>query len=291
MTKEVTNNFVNNDVSVVVCTKNCEDTIEEVLKSVKKNKPLEIIMVDADSKDNTRSYAKKYVTQIHRDPGKGLAIARNIGLNKVKGDYIFFIGSDNIIGKNGILRLKNYLNSSDYIGVAALTRLKNRNRNFFTRGLSMRWRLRCYEGPREVIGTPYIFKTEILKKYQFDPKMSWSDDSDLAVKLAKDGYKVGYSNIMCWEIGVESLKSIKFRFRMYGKSDYEYYNKYSPTWKLKRKIKSILHPLIAEFIDPLKRLKGLKRMYYFPFFFLITFYRYKGFIGFTIKKGKEQVKN
>ena len=278
----------NKDVSVVICTKNSEDTIEEVLKSVVRNNPLEIIVVDADSSDNTRILSKKYVSKILIDPGKGLAIARNIGLKEIKGKYTIFIGSDNVIGSKTIIRLKNYMNKYTYVGIAALTRLKNRNRNYFTHSLDMRWKLRFFEGPREVIGTPYIFKTDILKKYQFDPVMSWSDDSDLGAKLSKDGYKLGYSNVICWEIGFESLKSILYRFRMYGKSDYEYYHKYSYNWKLKRKIRSFLHPFIVEFMEPLIKLKSFKKLYYFPFFFFITFYRYKGYIGFAIRRGTEK---
>jgi len=164
----------------------------------------------------------------------------------------------------------------------------NRNLNYFTRSLDMRWQLRFFEGQREVIGTPYIFKANILKKYQFDPKMSWSDDSDLGFNLARDGYKVGYSNVFCWEIGFENLKSILYRFKMYGKSDYEYYRKYSPEWKLKRKIKSLLHPFQVEFIEPLKKSKNISILYYLPFFFLITLYRYKGYIGFAIRRGLER---
>lgn len=279
----------NKDVSVIICTKNSEDTIGEVLKSVIKNNPLEIILVDAKSTDNTRNIAKKYVSKILLDPGKGLAIARNIGLKEVKGKFVLFIGSDNVIGSKTIIRLKKYMNDYSYIGVAALTRLKNRNRNYFTRGLDMRWKLRFFEGPREVIGTPYIFKTEVLKQYKFDPNMSWSDDSDLGTKLSRNGYKLGYSNVKCWEIGFENLKSILYRFRMYGKSDYEYYNKYSTNWKLKRKIRSILHPFIVEFMEPMIKLKGCKKLFFLPFLFLITFYRYKGYIGFTIRKGVEKL--
>lgn len=77
---------------------------------------------------------------------------------------------------------------------------------------------------------------------------------------------------------------------MYGKSDYEYYRKYSLGWKLRRKIKSILHPLQVEFIDPIKRLRSIKILYYLPFFFLITLYRYRAYIGFAIRRGRESRK-
>ena len=210
---------INKDVSIVVCTKNSANSIEEVLNSVRKNNPLEIILVDANSIDDTREIAKKYVTKILTDPGKGLAIARNLGLEQVKGKYTFFIGSDNVIGKNTLKRLIKYMKLHNYVGVAALTRLKNRNANYLTQGLDLRWQLRFYEGPREVIGTPYLYKTDVLRKFKFSPEMSWSDDSDLGARMANNGVKVGYSNIICWEIGVDTWKSVYYRFKMYGKGD------------------------------------------------------------------------
>ncbi len=278
----------NKDVSVVVCTRNCEDSIEEVLVSVKNNNPLKIIVVDANSTDKTRTIAKNYATKIFNDPGKGLALARNIGLQEINTKYIFFIGSDNIVGKSTILRLKRYLNQHDYVGTANLTRMKHKHKSYLTRGSDMRWKLRFYEGQREVIGTPYLFKTEILRKFRFDPKMTHSDDSDLCYRLAQEGYKVGYSNIVCWEIGFEDKNSLISRFKRYGKSDYEYYHKYSKNWNTKIKIKSLLHPLKVEFLNPLKKLKLFKKLYYFPYFLLITKIRYKYYIRNLIRKGIEK---
>ncbi len=150
-------NVRNNDTSVIICTKNCEKTIEKVIISVMINNPLEIIIVDANSTDKTRDILKKYAIKILTDQGIGLANARNIGLRDAKGEYIFFVGPDNVIGRNSIERLKKYLLKYNYVGTAALTRVKNRNYNYFTRGLDLRWRLRFFEGQREVIGMPYIF--------------------------------------------------------------------------------------------------------------------------------------
>ncbi len=281
----------NNDISVVICTLNSEDTIEEVLKSVQNNKPLEIILVDASSTDRTRVIAQKYVTKIVTDPRQGLAIARNIGLKEVQGRYLFFCGSDNVVGKNALTRLKSYLLAHKWIGASCLTRVRWPNRNYFSRGLDLRWQLRFFEGRREVIGTPYLIQTEILRRFRYDPKMGWSDDSDLAVKLKEAGFKVGYSNIVCYEVGYDDIKSISSRFRGYGRSDYEYYNKYSSGWTVSRKIKSLLHPLEAEFIQPISRLKSIKIFYYIPFLLIITLYRYRGYIKYFIKNIAKPVKH
>ena len=47
-------------VSVVVCAMNCEKIISSCLKSILKNNPLEIIVVDGLSNDNTKKNALKF---------------------------------------------------------------------------------------------------------------------------------------------------------------------------------------------------------------------------------------
>lgn len=280
------NENMNSDVSVIICTKNAFVSIEEVLKSIERNNPLETIVVDANSEDGTREVLKKHDVKILTDPGCGLAYARNMGVDAAKGKYIFFAGADNIMPPGSIAEMKNYLIGYNYVGVGALTRLENKN--YLTKCSNKRWESLVKEGQREVIGTPYIFTSEILKRFKFDPKMTSSDDSDLGARLAKEGYKVGYSNIVCFEIGVETLKSMRTRFKMYGRSDFEYYNKYSPTWDIRRKMKSFMHPMTTELVNPMKQVKTVKeKLYYFPFFAYIMLLRYFGWFR-NIVKSKEQ---
>ena len=67
---------------------------------------------------------------------------------------------------------------------------------------------------------------------------------------------------------------------MYGKSDAQFYNKYSHEMKFVRKIKSLLHPVTAETTSVMKsnKVKFEKRLYILPFLLMITFYRYIGWI-------------
>lgn len=281
----------NLDVSVVICTKNAAETIEAVLQPILAQRPLEIIIVDGHSIDTTVEMARPYATRVVIDPGKGLAVARNLGLRAAKGEYVCFIGADNVLSEDTLGRLKSYLLEKNYVGVAALTRIYTEGRNYFVRGADLRWQLRFREGAREVIGTPYMFKREVLLALGFDDSMSWSDDSDLAVRLKANGLQVGYSDVVCMEIGYESFRSLVRRFQMYGLSDYEYYSKYSPGWTLKRKIYSGLHPFLAEFVTPLKTSSAPFRVAtYIPFFAMISLIRYYGFVMSALMHGgKERI--
>lgn len=274
------------DISVVVCTMNAAESIEKVLKSILKNNPLEVILVDASSTDGTREIAEAYVDRVVTDPRKGLAVARNIGVKEARGKYIFFCGPDNELKENTLTDMKTYMIEKSYVGVGALTELKHRNRSYWTQGSNHRWAMRFFEGERSVIGTPYMYETAILAQYQYSDEMTWSDDSEICYRIVADGHKIGYSNVTCYEIGVETFKSLKIRYRLYGLSDHQYYKKFSGEWSIFRKCKSALHPVEAECILPLKRTGSIKTiLYYLPFYLIITFYRYQGWLN-AIKKDR-----
>ena len=89
-------------VSIVVPVYNVESYIEECLQSVcsQTYENLEIICVDDVGNDRSmdvvRSFAVKdcRIKIIEHDKNKGLAEARNTGLEHVSGDYVFFLDSD-----------------------------------------------------------------------------------------------------------------------------------------------------------------------------------------------------
>jgi len=274
------------DVSVVVCAKNAADTIVECLKSIKENNPKEIILVDANSSDGTQELAKPYVTKIVKDPGLGLAVARNYGLREASGKYIFNVGPDNILPPGTIKKCIEYLNENNFVGVSTQTLIKDVPKSYLSYAMNLYKKARFYPGSRSVIGTPHLFITDVLKKHKFDNKMSWSDDSDLCQRLSKLGYNFGIADNFVYEIGTENLKSIKTRWRGYGLSDFEYYNKYSKEWRIKRKIISFLHPLMAEFFGPLQseKLTIIEKIQIIPLLLLITILRYIYWIKFAIKR-------
>ena len=94
--------------SVIIPAYNAESTIFKCISSVLSQtyKPLEVIVVDDHSLDNTREVVLAYKAQfdllniklsyIHLDKNSGPSKARNIGLKISTGDYIAFLDSDDI---------------------------------------------------------------------------------------------------------------------------------------------------------------------------------------------------
>lgn len=90
-------------VSVVVTTHNVENFIEQALTSLlfQTHKPLEVIVVDDNSSDNTWSIIKRvsreYPIVIKRlNANLGTYFAKNVGVQLATGDFIFFQDGDDL---------------------------------------------------------------------------------------------------------------------------------------------------------------------------------------------------
>lgn len=96
-------------VSVIIPIYNVEKYIEECLRSVLNQtlKDIEIICVNDGTLDNSMKIVEKYAQQddriviLHKENG-GLSSARNAGLKVAKGEYIYFLDSDDYILENAL---------------------------------------------------------------------------------------------------------------------------------------------------------------------------------------------
>lgn len=271
------------NVTAVVCSWNAIQSIEKCLQSLLDNN-IKIIVVDANSNDGSREVAVKYAHKVITDPRKGLGMARNLGIENVTTQYVLNWGADNILPKGQLELMLNCLEKNNFGGVSAQTFIICDKMNYFSKSLNLYKKTRYFPGQRTVIGTPTLFETKVLQKHKFDNAMTHSDDADLCTRLAEKGFNFAISDAYVYEIGYESISSIKERWERYGKSDFEIYSKYSKNWSLKRKIRSILHPLINEFILPLSKLAFINIIKILPFLTFITLLRYFFWIKFLIHK-------
>jgi glycosyltransferase involved in cell wall biosynthesis len=82
---------------VVVCSYNGAGTLESCLESLGKlNYPdYEVILVDDGSSDATPQIAARYPgVRCHRQPNRGLSVARNVGMEMASGEIIAYTDSD-----------------------------------------------------------------------------------------------------------------------------------------------------------------------------------------------------
>ena len=103
---------MNDLISIIIPVYKVEKYLNKCIDSVigQTYKNLEIILVDDGSPDNCPRICNEYASidkraiVIHKENG-GLSSARNAGLDIAKGEYIFFLDSDDYIAENTIERL------------------------------------------------------------------------------------------------------------------------------------------------------------------------------------------
>lgn len=105
-------------ISIIIPTFNSQDTLLTCLESVVKQtfKDFEVLILDNISKDNTLSIAKSfndYRIKIFSEADKGVYFAMNKGIDLAKGDWIFFLGSDDNFYKPNTL--EKIVSSKDFI--------------------------------------------------------------------------------------------------------------------------------------------------------------------------------
>lgn len=99
-------------ISVITCTKNSSQFLENSLKSVSDQTftRFEHIIVDAQSTDDTLSIISQYQNRLHSyktrllsQKAMGISAAMNLGVKHSRGDYIYFLHSDDTLFNNNVL--------------------------------------------------------------------------------------------------------------------------------------------------------------------------------------------
>lgn len=95
-------------ISIITVCYNCEKTIEQTINSVLNQtyRNIEYIIVDGDSKDETKNIIGKYKKDLDiyiSEPDKGIYDAMNKGVSLCSGDIIYFINSGDTLCTNNTI--------------------------------------------------------------------------------------------------------------------------------------------------------------------------------------------
>ncbi|TXC85648.1 glycosyltransferase [Metabacillus litoralis] len=108
-------------LSIIIPARNEEETIRTILNSIKSqaDQPLEIIVVDDHSSDQTKNIALEYNVKVVDNPplpqgwlGKSWACWN--GARVAKGDYLMFVDADTWFAPNGLKKAISFFESSKY---------------------------------------------------------------------------------------------------------------------------------------------------------------------------------
>ncbi|MBO4694124.1 MAG: glycosyltransferase [Clostridia bacterium] len=135
-------------LSIIIPVYNCEKYVSECLDSCLKQDlsydEYEIICINDSSTDESGKiideYAEKFdnITAIHQQHA-GVSSARNAGINKARGSYIWFVDADDFIGINILKRLRNICDQSScdhllFKGYYFISELSNEEKKSYESG-------------------------------------------------------------------------------------------------------------------------------------------------------------
>ncbi|MFX0067240.1 MAG: glycosyltransferase family 2 protein [Candidatus Hermodarchaeota archaeon] len=195
--------------SVIIPTKNSEETIGKCLQAICNQQlcDFEIIIIDSGSQDRTLEIVKEYATLIKEvSPDKfSHGYVRNVGSELAKGEVLVYLNQDAIPASD--LWLNNLLEPLREKDVAAsyARQLPNSTTNpverfflFKTYSATPKIHTRkdlYKQSPENFVLLSTVsaaVKRDIWEKFRFHDKVIMSEDQELAVRLLESGYKIAY---------------------------------------------------------------------------------------------------
>ena len=272
-------------IGAVVCTLNSESSIEECLQSLLAAKIDQIVVVDGGSTDRTLDILLSLGISHLTDPGNGLGLARNIGVQMLVTDLALIVGSDNIITEETVNSMRLKL-ADGYLGVSCRTRVASEGYLGFC--LNSMWQAKITSGVKNYIGTPQLFTRKTLSQFPFSLESSFSDDTELCARLIRNlGGNFFTVEDFCEEVGKSNLAEIRKRFKIYGLSDWEIYTQNSEEWNVGRKFRSILHPMRTEFLTYIRYQPFLNSLVSLPILIYVTILRYKSWTRKSLRETRK----
>ncbi len=198
-------------ISVIIPTYNRAKLVVKSIRSVldQTYKNIEVIVIDDNSSDDTRKRIKKINDKRLRyyklRKNHGACYARNMGINKARGEYIAFQDSDDIFYKEKLeLQLNNLIKNNSYLDFCKLHVNVDNN---------------CWEFPGineernivkgkildelcngNIISTQAILvKKAVLVDIMFDETLPRFQDYDLVLRIASK-YKISYTKLVLAEV-------------------------------------------------------------------------------------------
>ncbi len=197
-------------IDVVIVTRN---RYPQIIKCVQKiclntRKPKRIIIIDS-SISSIRDLYKDIVSQICKSSGikiltviiphKGIAYARNYGLEQIKSKYFVFLDDDEYAPKNWLKNISDLININQDVDILHGPLIPGDLKNYWNRvwGLLLRENSQL-EGKVQFLNVGNsVYRTKFVKenKLKFDERFTHaSEDKAMFNELEKVGAKMYFSN-------------------------------------------------------------------------------------------------
>jgi glycosyltransferase involved in cell wall biosynthesis len=178
------------DVSVIVPARNAEHLLDGCLSSIRASNPREIIVVDGNSTDGSREVARRHADRLLSDEGRGLPVARMLGLQAASSRWVALVDADVVLPPAAIGDLLEELVEDGYTALQAGLQSVS-GPGYWGRALVYH-----HSGGRSkrwfgVVAT--VMERSTLLRLGFDERFSSGEDIDLRWRLRRSAARVGVS--------------------------------------------------------------------------------------------------
>lgn len=169
-------------VSIVCVTRNAADCIRSCIDSIllQSYPNIELIILDGDSTDGTQDILQSYgdrITYWKSEPDSGIYNAMNKALNKVSGEWVYFMGADDELLPDFSLFIENELKDSSAIYYA----------NVMYKGMKTKGEVKSYEQAKHgIFHQTIVYPMQVFRKYRYDERYKVVADYALNLRLHGD---------------------------------------------------------------------------------------------------------
>lgn len=176
-------------LSIIIPVYNSEKYIKECINSIvtQKSHNYELIIVDDGSTDNTPTICQQFSKEFScvkyfRTPNQGVSGTRNMGIEKSRGSYIWFVDSDDKIVREAISSILNKLDDCDCLifGFAKFSKNNSKILKYQNTIIKSQTAINRALSDNDFRGYLHnkIFKSDIIKKnhLSLDPKIKTCED-------------------------------------------------------------------------------------------------------------------
>jgi len=269
-------------MSVVICVRNVMALLRNSLPTIKQQLPrAEIIVVDGDSTDGTVEFARTIAEKVISDEKRGLAYARQLGINNATRPFVAFVGPDNIVSAEMMYAMQHALEKDPMLAaVAPQTEVIDAHSYWECATKYIFQYFINHPGPVDVVGTPCMYKRDVVSRIQYDPKIrAAGDDTDLSLRLMEAGYTLAIIDAYTQEKNELDAGAFRGRWRWYGRGDAEFYTKHRASWSVHRRLRSLLHPFRKYVVRGTLVFFRQGKFLYIPALYVAVWSRYRGWWG------------
>lgn len=176
-------------VSIIISVLNAEKTIENCLNSIinQEHKNIEIIVVDGKSKDNTVRIIEQFTNNIHffiSEPDNGIYDAWNKALKQVTGQWVCFIGSDDILLNGGIKEMLQLANRPEVNFISAKVMLVDEFGNDVVE-IGKAWNSNALKKGLGIVHCGALHSNSLFFNEIFDSNFKIAGDFDFLSRISK----------------------------------------------------------------------------------------------------------